>query len=249
MIIFNNSSTIFQGNITINPSIITDGLIYYVDAANVKSYSGVSETTGTTYNNLIGSPSGSLIGNTTFKTNPSRFDTNNLAQGDIGYLSVSPVITFTDGSEYAFETWVRIEDNPTTATTTNSLIGRGGLYPYIYLSVAGANSWRPVYREYSGGTAYLFPSITTPSLINKWNNLAFVINSSREVKFYLNGVYHSTVNPLSTYFYDISRIAGGYQTGGVTNPFLGSMTMFKIYNRVLTTAEVLQNYNATKSRY
>lgn len=36
--------------------------------------------------------------------------------------------------------------------------------------------------------------------------------------------------------------AGGY-------PYNGSLSICRVYNRVLTAAEVLQNFNATKSRY
>lgn len=249
MITYNNKIMTFNNRISHYTNIVTGGLIYYADANNYQCYSGQTNTTGTTYNDLIGISSGSLSGNTTFKTGPNRFDTNNTsATTQVGYLTLTPTITFNDGSEYTFDTWVRIEDNPTGSTSTNSLIGKGALYPYIYLSIAGTSSWRPVYRENSGGTAHLFTSMTSPILVNIWNNITFVITSSREVKLYVNGIYNSSVNPVSTYF-QVTRIIGGYQTGGIVNPFLGSMTQFKIYNRSLSDVEVLQNYNAIKTIY
>jgi hypothetical protein len=247
MITIQNGNVTFQNsNTIINPNVVTNGLIYYLDAENVNCYNGAIDTTGTTYNNLVGLPSGSLVGNTTFKTEPKRFDTNNSVATDIGYLSVTSAITFADASEYTFDTWVRIEDNG-TGTTSNSIVGRGATAPWFYVSVSSNVNWRFIFRE-SDGTARLFAAYTTPTLVNNWNNATIVVTSDRVIKLYVNGVYKSSVTPTSSLF-NISRIAGGYKSGTNTNPFFGSMAQFKIYNRALTDAEVLQNYNTIKTRY
>jgi hypothetical protein len=41
---------------------------------------------------------------------------------------------------------------------------------------------------------------------------------------------------------------GGY-TGGKAYYYNGNLAICRVYNKELTSAEVLQNYNATKGRY
>lgn len=69
------------------------------------------------------------------------------------------------------------------------------------------------------------------------------------VTLYVNGIYDSswvltkTVKFVSNYFYvgQWSNYGYYYFSGKIFNP--------KVYNRALTAAEVLQNYNATKNRF
>jgi len=47
---------------TYNPAIVTDGLVFCVDAANKRSYPG----TGTTWTDLVGGNNGTLINSVSF---------------------------------------------------------------------------------------------------------------------------------------------------------------------------------------
>lgn len=55
-----------MGGFANNAPIVTDGLVFYVDAGNSKSYDGVSG--GTTWTDLVGSNNGTL---TNMDTNPA----------------------------------------------------------------------------------------------------------------------------------------------------------------------------------
>jgi len=72
-------------------------------------------------------------------------------------------------------------------------------------------------------------------------------NTSAIARIYINGVENNTSNLLS------SRI-GQNQTSafilGLWDGYLtGNIALSRMYNRVLTPIEVLQNFNATKNRY
>ena len=82
---------------------------------------------------------------------------------------------------------------------------------------------------------------------NVWYIVSFTINTSGLLTFYSNGVsensYNSVVMSASdSYLYLSDFRASVYG-------FNGDYSMFRLYNRALSANEILQNYNATKSRY
>ncbi len=75
-------------------------------------------------------------------------------------------------------------------------------------------------------------------------------------QLYVNGQFIATVTDGTSTTYNIGAHALGqnWNPGAPTGQkavekFQGSMYTFLAYNRVLTAAEILQNYNATKSRF
>ena len=92
-------------------------------------------------------------------------------------------------------------------------------------------------------------------VLNQWVNITgtFIANSATGLRGYKNGIEDpnspvnaSTINPLSST--DPLYI-------GIRNPlsdpraFDGRIGAVQIYNRALSAAEVLQNYNNQKSRF
>jgi len=73
-------------------------------------------------------------------------------------------------------------------------------------------------------------------------------DTSRNLSLYVNGVFRETIVVTTTLFY-VSRIAGGYSSGGTQYNFQGSISSAKFYNRNLSATEIAQNYNAQKSRF
>jgi hypothetical protein len=72
--------------------------------------------------------------------------------------------------------------------------------------------------------------------------------------FYLNGSNTNTSTVAqSGYSSDATTITLGQNCGGaLTNPMENSscaFSLFKLYSRSLTASEILQNYNATKTRF
>lgn len=90
------------------------------------------------------------------------------------------------------------------------------------------------------------------NLVN-WNNFTYVydfINSN--IKFYTNGILMGTIavgSMSSTYSPTNNLNIGRRVEGGGSSYLNGSVSLTKIYNRTLTSQEILQNFNATKSRF
>ena len=225
------------------PNIVSDGLVLVVDAANTKSYL----TGSTTWNDLTGNGwGGSLIGSASVNSGPDRFDTNCTTITDIGYLSTSSQLTFADASSYTFDFWVKMRAN--AEVTGHSLLGRGSTNPWlpIYTGTTTGFSWNLRFRD-SVGTYNIFTTISDTNIQN-WTNITITADTSRNLSLYVNGVFRETIVLTTSLFY-VSRIAGGYSSGGNLYNFQGSMSTAKFYNTTLSAAEILQNYNAQKSRF
>lgn len=88
--------------------------------------------------------------------------------------------------------------------------------------------------------------------VGSWTNIAIVWNSStKTASFYINGVLNSSISDVTIVEKPSgsSRICVGAFRNGTGNFTNGSISQVLGYTRQLTAAEVLQNYNATKSRY
>ena len=82
---------------------------------------------------------------------------------------------------------------------------------------------------------------------NVWYNLVLTYDQSF-MKGYVNGVLD--VNSVKTGLPNWSgAIRLGYTTGGEDAPSVTNIAVAQIYNRALTASEVVQNYEATKTRF
>jgi len=83
---------------------------------------------------------------------------------------------------------------------------------------------------------------------NRWHHLVSVWNSSDGNLYrYINGVLENTVATSASsgsYYQDLNI---GWEGDG--RQFSGGISVIKVYNSPLTSDQVLQNYNAQKSRF
>jgi hypothetical protein len=92
---------------------------------------------------------------------------------------------------------------------------------------------------------------TTSLTANTWNHIV-VVQSSGTCFIYINGVLDSSQalqNPVLNQSYPVllgTRAVSGASAGAYLK---GKIAVGKIYNRALSASEVLQNYNALKSRF
>ncbi len=90
---------------------------------------------------------------------------------------------------------------------------------------------------------------------NTWYQAVFICDSGgTNMRFYINGKAeggtHVGNSWNATYSSLDVRYIGKYEyNGGHSRYFNGEIEAVKIYNRALTSAEVLQNFNATKDRF
>jgi hypothetical protein len=233
----------------IGPSIVTDGLIYYLDPANTKSY----PSTGVDYKDLTGRNSGLLVG--TIGYNPvglGCFDTKGATVGTPTWISTTNNIVFVDQSEYTMEFTVKMREN---TTSLNSLCGPGATWPWVMIScVSTPSQWKFSFRQ-TGGNYFYGATVSNYDLSKNWGLLSMVVKTDRTIQFYLNGKYISnvtgttTVNPTTTQL-TVSRVAGGYTAATDNNyPWQGLFSQTRFYNKALTAEEILQNYNAQNTRF
>lgn len=222
------------------PKIVTDGLILCLDLKNTKCYSG----TGTSLIDLSGNNNDFTISGATFNSSGFlNFVNNNgdyiISSGDIiggkDDLSFDMLIKFSslDGTVPVF--------SYATTTYNNS---------YLF-AILDAGATVSKWQNSSNDTEAVSSSVWN---LGEWIHLSVVRNSD-VLYLYINGVLLYTL----TYFsgtYDTGgkvvfgqeqdSVGGGFST---EQDFTGNLAVFRIYDKQLTSAEVLQNYNATKGRF
>jgi hypothetical protein len=98
-----------------------------------------------------------------------------------------------------------------------------------------------------GGVTNL--STTTASFMNtsNWFQVVGTYTSGSRI-LYINGVQVNSDAQTGTISTNASGMyIGSYNSGGYY--YNGALSICRVYNRVLSAAEVLQNFNATRGRY
>jgi hypothetical protein len=87
---------------------------------------------------------------------------------------------------------------------------------------------------------------STATPLNVVKNIVITFSAPSSYICYIDGIQQGTLTTTQTYTTASPTIGINFNQ---SEPYTGKMYKFAYYNRVLTAAEVLQNYNATKSRY
>jgi hypothetical protein len=211
-----------------NGKIVTDGLVLSLDAADRNSYVSGSLV----WNDVSGNNNnGTLTNGPTF---------NSGSGGSIVFDGVNDYITINNGlgvnvlNAYTVFIWVKFNSYNTV------LLGSDGFYDSGYpLYVASLND---LYISTNEG--FTFTNLANLTL-NNWTYLT-VVRNNRTIIWYKNGIYLDT-KTLNSDNGNVIKGIGAYNDG--TFSLNGNIANVQIYNRVLSTQEVLQNYNAQKSRF
>jgi hypothetical protein len=228
-----------------SPKIVTDGLVLYLDAANTKSY-----VSGSTIWNDI-----SRGGNNGTLTNGPTFSSGNL--GSIVFDGIDDRVSQTSaintGQNFTVSSWIY----PTLLGTTRRAIA-GNSYPYssrdgwFFCTAGGANN--TFFMSIGADVSYKIAAANTLNT-NEWSFVTAVVqNGGGSIDLYKNGLiitsFAGSVITSGTITYNTAQFNVGFRTvGGTTDPYTGNITSVSIYNRALSSDEILQNYNATKSRF
>jgi hypothetical protein len=217
--------------------IVTSGLIVNLDAGFLPSY----PTTSSTWYDISGNVNnGSLI------------------NGPV-YNSANSGVIITDGVDdtiqinYSFSTISTITINFFANSSYNDQsmiwsLGSSGPDWYISQGTMGYNS-------YGGDTFGFSPTqITNLGLRNNWRLITMTYTQNSPVsnnKVYVNGIEQSTSQQAGTTngmgFGNSINFASAFNNAGYN--LSATIGYISIYNRALTAAEVLQNYNALKGRF
>jgi len=210
-----------------NPSIVSDGLVFFLDPANKRSYSG----SGVTANGLVGGINGSLVNGT-------------------GYSSANSGSFFFDGTNDSLEFSSYTPDANTVNIWVNLKSLQNG--PIIYVGDDAYNSTLWSWSFFAYSSLFYFRASTTSQYFNEvpqfntWINYTLIRNNGLNVSIaYKNGVFFGSL-PDSTTLNPYPNMRIGRSGGNFANFNLGQV---QIYNRALTQQEILQNFNATRFRY
>jgi len=242
------------------PPVVTNGLVLCLDAANRNSCTSGSLRAY----NLVNLPqSGSLTNGAIFD---SGFGGSILFDGvddNINYGNPTNLQTF---SEITLSTWVYFTglDYINNLGSLNTFVGKG--LPDTAPGIPSAGFWfsydnRNNQNRFSytcfgntaggyGGGGNSFNSKTYVFSNNQWYNITATVSSLPQGILYINGIQQGApvaFNNLNLSNNTSTTTIGREASGGY--PFKGNMAITTIYNRALTTSEVLQNYNATKTRF
>ena len=216
-----------------HPRVVTDGLIYYLDAANSRCYSGSGNTTYSLVNG-IGGTLYNGIGFTSSYNGIFTFDGTN------DYIEFDYNSAINNISQFTIECWYKSSNINVEGIlfNTNTYLFTTPVYGY-HLEIYQSKLLFQVFPSESAVQS----TITLQN--NNWYNLIATYNSGN-INLYVNssigGTGSAIFNPSTG-----SLLLGKYRSGHfVLN---GQLGIIKFYNRALSATEILQNYNATKGRY
>lgn len=223
-----------------HPNIVRNGLIFYSDAGNFKSYIG----SGT---NLIDLTTNKKNGTLTNGVTYSSSNGGSLVFSSVSsqYVSITgPISTAT--SNISMSAWFR-----TTNTTLSQMIFYNGsdLNGNGYgFSINNESTSNGRIRMLYGNVAWIDTAYTVSA--NTWYYGTMNIMSNGSNEFYINGAKVYTGVSQTRYTPTLRADLGRNDFSGTYARFLnGNIASAQFYNKSLTATEVFQNYNALKGRF
>jgi hypothetical protein len=214
--------------------IVTDGLVLCLDAADRNSYVSGS----TVWRDVAGSNNGTLTNGPTFNSGSGG---SIVFDGTDDYTVVNHNTSLNLLETFTLSTWVF----PTRNNSQDYIFSKFNSYAIIIGYQSGyVNFYNLSYQPTALATQI-------PISNNQWTNIVYSknINSvSNNWNGYKNG---NSVFSLSQSFTLNPNTADLLIGSALTNLnfFQGNIASVQIYNRALTPTEILQNYNAQKSRF
>ena len=226
-----------------SPKIVTDDLVFLMDFKNKKSYSG----SGTVVTDIINNKTGTIANGASYDGDLSLVFDGLDDQVQLGSINSSNLLSFFGVTSMTVMFWVypqnsgdpyqRIIDKSNSGNAANGWAVAINHNPtttkrvlFMINGVSGIDYF---------GTEYEF---------NAWNHMTFTKDSSTH-KYYLNGELITTNTISSTFPSTTTDMRIGTWNHSTGREFKGSLSNIGMYNRALTDTEVLQNYNAVKSRF
>jgi len=217
------------------PSVLTNGMVFYFDAKNTMSYPGTGTACfdlmkNSTTGEAVNAPVYNLDGYFSFVTNKYIRFTNTTAL---------------DNQNFSIMVWVR----------TNSLNQNG-----FWFEKGNVNTQ---YSLFQGGTV-IFCRVNTGTIVNTiavttanfmnttdWYQVVFTFTSGSQVCYINSSVAGTgtTVGTVATNASGMSIGAHGGYSGTRGYYYNGDLAIAAVYNRVLTAAETVQNFNALRGRF
>ncbi len=219
------------------PDIVENGLTLFLDASNVRSYPG----SGTTWTDLSGNSNNGTL------TNGPTFNADNMGSivfdGADDYVNISNTSILNNGSQ-TINIWflyTSIPGNGVSVMGKHDSVGSYNGYNMFLYSGVVACQFKPSSNTDAG-------SVSTDVSANTWTLITLKFTIGSTLTIYKNGNKIST-NALSSVTMTTQPIRIGRSIDTYWSALPGRVASVQIYSRELSDDEVLQNYNATKSRF
>jgi hypothetical protein len=223
--------------------VTTNNVLYY-DPSNISSYPG----SGTTINDLSGNGRNGTMSNISF-TSP--YFTYN---GTSSQVTIADNALLEPGSgSWTMEVWVN--QSVSGGDVVLGKFDNGGLAQDVSYSIrtTGTAYYSQIGSGSGSGPTLYVNSTTYTGTLNTWYQIVYVFKNgaTKTLETFVNGtsvgsVNHSLSSILNT---NNSIYLGSYNGGEYSQWFDGKIGITRLYNTSLTSAEVLQNFNADKSKY
>jgi hypothetical protein len=235
-----------------NPAVISNGLVLNLDAGNPLSYTG----SGTTWTDISSSATNAALTN-----GPTYGNFNN---GFITFDGVNDYGLVTNpatlrNQDFSVSLWIYPETQNQALTSIvdfeHSNAGGSALNGFVIQSEDSTTN-RYYYITYYTGSAFQpvgnFGAgkgiqVTT----GVWQNLTYT-KTGTAVTGYRNGVQVYTATATSgtvSYLASKNFAVAGTVIAALARYFKGNISTCQIYSRGLSSSEVVQNFNATRTRY
>jgi hypothetical protein len=225
--------------------IVQDGLVLNLDAGNTSSYPG----SGTTWFDLTSNNNdGTLINGPTFD---SANGGSIVFDGLNDYVSIpnsSTTLTY-GNSDFSIFCWVYVS----SFNQFSSIIGKAdstATRKEWSLQVSRQATFRPAFITTDNTSAWAV-ELNSPNTLslNQWYNIG-VSRVGSTFSLYINGSSVASVSNNITILSNTLNVEIGRLVNDSTYDFAGRISNILIYkNKGLSATEVLQNYNATKTRF
>ena len=240
-----------------SPTVVTRGMVLWLDAGNNASYINTSNYYDCGYGcQYYSSNPGCTNCNTQWKDMSGYGHDGTLVNGAaISYDMGGGSMYFDGANDYV---------NITSTSLLNPNSGRISVGSWFYSTEAGSENDRIIFNkeneyELSAGGGYISYAFRpnwawvgrTAFNLNQWYYAMVTYDQSYQ-RFYVNGVevYNAALSGAigDSYANDL-RIGARGAPGAPSSPFKGYISVVHIYNRGLSAAEVLQNYNNGRARF
>ena len=214
------------------PSIVTEGLVFHVDAGNTSSYSG----SGTTWDDLTGSNDATLVNGVTYDSGSMVFD------GVDDYVTVPSTLTI--GDTFTYSSWINADSlsGRSAIFSTRNPNSGDGLWQ---LEVGEANGPNRVGISVPGVWAYT--SSDNVISTNTWHHITVVkADASTNFEVFVDGVSQGFASQsVSTSGNNNTRVIGA-GVNAIYDFFDGKMSSIVMYDKALTAEEIQTNMTATQ---
>jgi hypothetical protein len=240
---------IFYYRQSTTPTIVTDGLLFSLDAGNPASYPG----TGSIWYDLSGlNNHATLINSPTFNNSGllSNFSSSNLSS----YSEVPDVPTRINGSDFTCESvfyFTNIDTQSATISKRESSdpfrqFNCGGVTLDAQAGGNGKNLWFFIKPDSFGSDNSFVRKLNYDLTLGGGARIVHmaVVNDATSARMFLNGNLVGTSSVMS-YAGQTFNIPGHATTIGRA----AQIYLSRLYNKALTQEEVTQNFNATKNRF